>query len=466
MARKSFSARLILPSLLVALLGAACDDDLTPREALAESSESFAETESYEVRFEMTIEQDGERTTAEGRAGYEGDTLAYSEQSFSGNLLEQSGISEQLFVPPDLYARASAGDWYVLSPWNQGIRPDELPEFLTDQIVDYPLMTEQLHDIEWLPDQTLDGRDYLRIAGVLDQRGFRSSSPALCNDPAFDYEEVGIVLLLEKKTFLPHKISMEASTGPLRSDVSMETSIQFTDYDGPVTPPEPPAEARPWRDWQMVQTPCTGDQLVSCLEPQAELRAISRPSCEGSGRRVCLVPLGQIRPDLVQHLVQHYGDQYGLSVTVLAPIAVPRDIVDPLREQVDADALFEQIGNSFPEAYRDPEVVLIGITPIDMYSKESHYRYYFGFVGTSADPKAVISTFRMDPAANGEAANDALFFSRVRKLLSKYIGQLYYGLSSSPDPGSPLYDSIMGPSDLDNMREPLPVPRRTAQSTL
>jgi predicted Zn-dependent protease len=460
---KAFAV-LSVAATLVAVISGACDDDLAPRESVTASGEAFSDIESYELRFEMTIEQDGQRTTAEGRAGYEGDTLVYSQQSFNGKLAEQSNISEQLFLPPDLYARASAGDWYVLSPWNRGIRPDELPEFSTDQIVDYPLMMEQLYDVEWLPDQTVDGQDYLRIAGVLEQCDSRSPAPALCIDPGGDYAKV--VLGLDKETLLPHKISMEVSTGPLRSDLAVETTIEFTRYDGPVTLPERPANARPWRDLEMVTPTCTGDQLAACLEAQAELQAVSRPTCDGSVRRVCLVPLGQVRPDLVQHLVEHFRVEYGLAVIILTPVAVPSDIVDPLREQVDAATLIEHMGGVFPDAYRDPEAVLIGVTPVDMYNVESHYRYLFGLMGTPSMPKAMISTFRMDPAAYGNPANDELFFSRVRKMFSKYVGELYYGLAPSLEPGSPLYDSILGLSDLDNMMEPLPVAEPTEPTPL
>ena len=64
---------------------------------------------------------------------------------------------------------------------------------------------------------------------------------------------------------------------------------------------------------------------------------------------------------------------------------------------------------------------------------------------------------RMSPEFYGEPANDQLFFSRMRKLVSKYIGLLYYGLPPSEDPASPMFDSILGPADLDAMTEPLPV---------
>ena len=63
----------------------------------------------------------------------------------------------------------------------------------------------------------------------------------------------------------------------------------------------------------------------------------------------------------------------------------------------------------------------------------------------------------MNPEFYSEPADDELMQSRFRKLLTKYIGLLYYGLPTSSDPTSPMFDSILGPDDLDRMTEPLPV---------
>jgi predicted Zn-dependent protease len=207
-----------------------------------------------------------------------------------------------------------------------------------------------------------------------------------------------------------------------------------------------------------IQGPCTGDELAQCLEPQAELQSISRPNCDGSDRRVCLVPLGQVRPDLVQNLVDYWG-QYGLSIAVLTPSAVPSDIVNPGRGQFDAPTLIDYMGSLFPDAFSDPRAVVIGLTPVDLFDQSSHFRYVFGVKGTTADPKAIISTLRMNPAAYGESSNDELLFSRARKLLARYIGLLYYGLPLNSDRRSPLYESILGPDDLDNMEEDLLLPQ-------
>ncbi|HEU4758769.1 MAG TPA: hypothetical protein VFT91_02190, partial [Dehalococcoidia bacterium] len=206
------------------------------------------------------------------------------------------------------------------------------------------------------------------------------------------------------------------------------------------------------------EPPCAESDLPPCLEAQVQLQAIASDSCAGSDKRVCLVPLGQVSPALVEHLVDHYTDRYGLAVQVLTPSDIPRDMVHPGRQQIDAATLIEYMGAVFPDAYSDPKAVLIGLTPLDLYDQTSHFRFVFGIKGTPAEPQAVVSTFRMNPETYRERANEDLLFSRARKLVSKYIGLLYYGLPPSDDPRSPMFDAILGLDDLDHMQEPLPVP--------
>ena len=168
---------------------------------------------------------------------------------------------------------------------------------------------------------------------------------------------------------------------------------------------EPPAE-----DSGSVYPPCYGSELPACLGAQTELQAIARDSCAGSGRRVCLVPLGQVSPELIEHFVDHYAEQYGIPASVLAPVAIPRELVDPLREQVDGVTLIDYAGSLFPEEYVDSDVVLIALTPVDLYNRTRTWRFIFGTKGTSTDPKAVVSTFRMNPQTFGEPRNDELLF--------------------------------------------------------
>ncbi len=454
MSQNSFLAIAVPVTVLAGLLGSVCSDSLTPAEALARSGEGFGEIDTFRLGFDITTDVDGLSSTIEGEVAYQTDEVMYSRMSFSDE-------TELLFLPPDLYFQALDGSWYVQSPWDQGIPRDELPEIgPNEQMIDYQGIVGAMSDIEQLADKTIDGEDYLHYSGLIDIEELPSRDPT---DPGLlpfgvYTRTVRIELWLDKETYLPRKVYVGDGPDEGESAASVDATFEFFEYDRPITRPAPPDNVRPLRDLQLPAAACVGAQFAPCLEAQAQLQPIAQGSCDGAARRLCLVPLGQVSPSLVQHLVDYYRDQYGLTVTVLTPSAIPEDIANPLREQVDAPTLIEYMGSLFPDAYGDPNAVLVGLTPVDLYHDDSHFRYVFGVKGGPTDPKAMISTFRMNPEVYSEPTNDELLFSRSRKLFTKYVGLLYYELPTSSDPRSPMYDSILGPSDLDNMEEPLPVP--------
>jgi predicted Zn-dependent protease len=366
--------------------------------------------------------------------------------------ISAAGLSEQsemIFLPPDLYMSVPDEGWFVLSPWNQGVRPDEVPDFnLEEPLLDYPGLISSLSDVERLPDEEVDGKTHEVFTGSTDV----DELPWLAGPEARGDADVSV--WLDADSSLPGKVELVSDLG---GGARIQATFEFLDYGLALTLPDRPAEARPWRDLVFPDATCTGDAYEGCLAAQTGIQPTANATCEGSGRRVCLVPLGQVSPELVQHLVDHYRSQYALEVSVLTPLEVPAEMAEPLREQIDAVALIDYMGGHFPEAFDDPEAVLIGLTPLDLYDSTSHFRYLFGLKGDFSDPKAVVSTMRMTPVFYGEAADQELFLSRMRKLVSKYVGLLYYGLPPSDDPQSPMFDSILGPDDLDTMTEPLPV---------
>ncbi|MCH8346407.1 MAG: hypothetical protein IIC87_05700, partial [Chloroflexi bacterium] len=92
-------------------------------------------------------------------------------------------------------------------------------------------------------------------------------------------------------------------------------------------------------DLSYESPPCYGPDLDACLEGQAELELYTSDTCEGEGRRLCFLPLGRVSPDLVLYLAAYYEDQYGIQVSVLTPSDIPKELVDPLRGQIDAGTL-------------------------------------------------------------------------------------------------------------------------------
>lgn len=203
--------------------------------------------------------------------------------------------------------------------------------------------------------------------------------------------------------------------------------------------------------------PCSGPERVDCLEGQADLVAIAEPSCEGSERRICFVPLGQVDPDLVRNLMQYYRDEYGLEIGLLSPSSIPAAMIDPRREQIDGESLADSIGTLFPVDFYDPDVALIGLTPMDLYAEDRDWRFQLGYAQWGAQARAVVSTYRMHLGTIG-LVDDERVFSRTRKLVTKYIGFMFYDLPPSNDPTSPMYGNILRVSDLDKMEEPIFAP--------
>ncbi|MCH7999657.1 MAG: hypothetical protein IIA91_09285 [Chloroflexi bacterium] len=202
--------------------------------------------------------------------------------------------------------------------------------------------------------------------------------------------------------------------------------------------------------------PCTGSEREGCLEAQTALEPVAQASCEGSDRRVCFVPLGQVDPDLVLNLVEYYRDEYGLEIGVLTPSAVPAAMINPNRRQIDGESLADYVGRLFPADFANPDVALIGLTPLDLYAADRNWRFQLGHATWAPQAHAVVSTYRMH-LGTSRLVDDERVLSRTRKLVTKYLGLMFYGLPLSDDPTSPMFGNILSVGDLDRMEEVLPV---------
>jgi predicted Zn-dependent protease len=258
-------------------------------------------------------------------------------------------------------------------------------------------------------------------------------------------------LWLSANSMLPARIEIHVD-----GDDPATASVEFSGYGQQFMPPPHPANATAARDYELPAADCTGDTFAACLD--AELGITGTQPCEGAGRRVCLLPLGRVSPALIEHLASHYRDYYALDVRVMPPAAIPVEYTDPLRDQIDANAVIQfYLPSVSHDAYFDLQATMIAVTAVDIFQADSHFRYVLGYRGDAQNPHAIVSTFRMDPLTYGEPPDERILFSRARKMVTKYIGFIYYALPLSDDPRSPMYNAIGGPAALDMMSEPLPV---------
>jgi predicted Zn-dependent protease len=208
-------------------------------------------------------------------------------------------------------------------------------------------------------------------------------------------------------------------------------------------------------DLEEAYPPCTFD-LEECLEPQAELEDVSSHLCRDSGPRVCFVPMGQVDPQLVMYLVDYFRDEYGLDVGVMTPSAIPEELIDPDRQQVEGSGLALRGAALFERDFRDSKVTFISLTPVDLYLKERTWNWAFGTYATTGQKFGVVSTYRMHLGAFG-LVDDEKAYERTRKMVTRYIGLLHYELEPTADPESLMYNNILSIGDLDRMGGVLPV---------
>jgi predicted Zn-dependent protease len=174
------------------------------------------------------------------------------------------------------------------------------------------------------------------------------------------------------------------------------------------------------------------------------------PKIEGS--KIYFVPIGDFPTEQLQPLVQYYRQKYNLEITVVNSVPVDPTTRDASRQQLMAENLAASIRNSVPEHASETAAILIGFTSEDMYPTSKNWQFAFGWREGVART-AVVSTARLSLPNIGQALTRDLPGTRLRKIVTKDIGILYYGLPQSQNPNSVLYNQIMGIDELDEVGE-------------
>ena len=195
--------------------------------------------------------------------------------------------------------------------------------------------------------------------------------------------------------------------------------------------------------------------ILQTLDPNCAARLLQRaPSLQAqelAKERIYFVPLGDFSSPALTELITYYKRKSGISIVSLPALPLESATFDTRRHQFIAEDLVDLIKRRYPKLARDPKVTVIGLTEKDIYIRETNWQFAFSY---RVDGRfAVVSNARMNPVNFGEPANAELLYSRVRKMIMKNIGLLYYQLPPSNNPKSVLYSNILGLEELDNVSE-------------
>src|SRR5437870_4614373 len=211
---------------VAALAAFACTGGDSPGDTIARSIDAFEATSSYRTAFEVTISGEDVTSKTNGEAAYQAGHTVYSKMSIALDPPDQQDVNEMLFLPPDLYMRTTDDAWYVQSPWNQGIRPSEVPKYGFDEpIVDYPTVARELSGIERMPDEKVDSGETLLAFGGEEDLDFPAEAPAGAKG------KVRVEIRLHPDTYLPAAVRTTTGVSSEEASFALDISSQFLAYN-------------------------------------------------------------------------------------------------------------------------------------------------------------------------------------------------------------------------------------------
>jgi predicted Zn-dependent protease len=187
---------------------------------------------------------------------------------------------------------------------------------------------------------------------------------------------------------------------------------------------------------------------IRCLL-QPEHVPLNIKQLTGSGQ-VYFVPFDGFPRTSLEALAQYYREKYGLTIVVGDNLASSPSAFNATRKQFIAEALIALLHSRY-QSQRGEKVIPIGFTNRDIYVERYNWNYAFGY---REDSSAVVSSARMDYGFLGIwPVSPEKEDSRLRKMVTRNIGVLYYRLPLSDHCRSVLFQNVGGPQELDFMGE-------------
>jgi tetratricopeptide (TPR) repeat protein len=172
---------------------------------------------------------------------------------------------------------------------------------------------------------------------------------------------------------------------------------------------------------------------------------------ERGKEKLYFIPLNNFSTTSLNRLVTYVKQKPGIEAITTESLPLRLAAMDNRRQQLIAEEVIELMKRSYPTLVADPNAILIGLTDQDMYIRDKDWQYAFS--SWTQGRFAVVSSARMNPVNFGSPADNDLLDRRLRKMVLKDIGILYYRLPANHDPRSVLYSNVNSVKDLDNMGE-------------
>lgn len=172
-------------------------------------------------------------------------------------------------------------------------------------------------------------------------------------------------------------------------------------------------------------------------------------SLAGSGR-LFFVPMDGYSSERAREMAEYFRKQFGIRIRVEPELLTGGDAYNAARGQMNAGAILTTLEAKYPDS--GARTVVIGLTDAEMYIPDSSSRSVPGYRRNYR--VAVVSAARMDRGCLGLLpVSDSRQAVRMRKLVGRNIGVMYYRLPFNRDPRSLLYAYVEGPHELDTMSD-------------
>jgi predicted Zn-dependent protease len=201
-----------------------------------------------------------------------------------------------------------------------------------------------------------------------------------------------------------------------------------------------------------VITVCVGEvsNLYCLIKPAPESARID--DLRGAGE-IVFIPVGGFPIATIEMYAQFFQETYGLPITILPPLPLPSSAFDSNRGQYIAEEILAEVKRQVPHSGANTPMTPIVFTDQDMYIQKYNWRYAFSL---RENDMAVVSSSRMGYSFNPfTEADQEIRDARLRKMVTKNIGILYYHLPFSDHCRSAMYGRVGGPQELDFMNDRL-----------